>query len=147
MKIRSPIFSHNGIIPVKYSCDEEGASPPLQISEMPAEAKSLALIVDDPDAPATGGFVHWVAFNIDPSVNTIEENSAPPGAVEGMNSFGKAGYVSPCPPSGTHRYQFKLYALDTMLKLDSSAGREDVERAMEGHILSEALLVGLYKRQ
>lgn len=147
MKLTSPAFQNNENIPPKYTCDGENASPPLEISDAPAEAKSLALIMDDPDAPLAGGFIHWVAFNIDPATKEIRENSAPQNAIEGMNSTGHTGYTSPCPPTGTHRYFFKLYALDTTLSLDSSATREDVEKAMEGHILDQATLIGLYQRQ
>jgi hypothetical protein len=147
MKITSSAFQNNENIPPKYTCDGENVSPPLEISEVPAEAKSLALVVDDPDAPLAGGFVHWAVFNIAPGTNNIGENSTPQGAVEGMNSAGRTGYTSPCPPSGTHRYFFKLYALGTMLSLDSSATREDVEKAMEERILDQATLVGLYQRQ
>ncbi|PIU78690.1 MAG: YbhB/YbcL family Raf kinase inhibitor-like protein [Candidatus Moranbacteria bacterium CG_4_10_14_3_um_filter_44_15] len=147
MKITSSAFQNNENIPPKYTCDGENASPPLEISDVPAEAKSLALVVDDPDAPLAGGFVHWVVFNINSGTDSIGENSTPQGAVEGMNSAGRTGYTSPCPPSGTHRYFFKLYALGTMLSLDSSATREDVEKAMEGKILDQAILVGLYQRQ
>lgn len=147
MKITSSAFQNNESIPSKYTCDGENVSPPLEISDVPAEAKSLALIVDDPDAPLAGGFVHWVVFNIDPTTKEIRENSVPQGATEGMNSAGRTGYTSPCPPSGTHRYFFKLYALDAELALDNSAKREDVEKAMEGKILDQATLVGLYQRQ
>jgi len=147
MKLISSAFQNNENIPPKYTCDGENVSPPLEISDVPAEAKSLALIVDDPDAPLAGGFVHWVVFNIVPGTNNIGENSTPQGAVEGMNSAGRTGYTSPCPPSGTHRYFFKLYALGTMLSFDSSATREDVEKAMEGRILDQTTLVGLYQRQ
>jgi len=147
MKISSPAFENNGNIPAKYTCDGEGINPPLAISDVPESAKSLALIMDDPDAPIAGGFVHWVAFNLDPVTSEIKENSKPLGGIEGMNSSGKTGYTPPCPPSGIHHYQFKFYALDAILDLTSSAKREDVEKAMEGHILDKALVVGLYQRQ
>lgn len=146
MEITSPVFENNANIPAKYSCDGENINPPLEISAVPSEAKSLALIMDDPDAPIAGGFVHWVAFNIDPATKTIGENSHPASGIEGTNSAGKIGYASPCPPSGTHRYFFKLYALDNMLTLDSSAKREDTEKAMQGHILDQAELIGLYQK-
>lgn len=147
MKITSPVFENNANIPSKYSCDGENINPPIEISDVPNEAKSLALIVDDPDAPIVGGFVHWVAFNLGPGTKTLEENSKPDSGVEATNSAGKIGYASPCPPSGTHHYHFKLYALDAILNLDSSAKREDVEKAMQGHILDQAELIGLYKKQ
>ena len=146
MKITSPAFENNAGLPAKYTCDGENINPPLAVSGVPAEAKSLTLILDDPDAPVAGGFVHWVVFNLDPTTKNIEENSLPASGIGGMNSTGKTGYVSPCPPSGTHRYFFKLYALDSSLGLDSSAKREDVEKAMQGHILAQAELIGLYKK-
>lgn len=145
MKIESPVFKNNQIIPSKYTCDGENVNPPLKFLDVPETAKSLVLIVDDPDAPR-GTFVHWVVFNIDPKTKDIAENSAPAGAMEGMTSFGKAGYGGPCPPSGTHRYFFKLYALDIRLDLDKKATKQDVESVMEGHILDKAEIIGLYKR-
>jgi len=147
MKISSPVFQNNANIPPIYTCDAEGINPPLEIGGIPENTKSLALLMDDPDAPLEGGFVHWVVFNLDPGIKEIAENSKPESGTEGINSTGKIGYTPPCPPSGTHHYQFKLYALDTILNLTSSAKREDVEKAMERHILDEAMLVGLYQRQ
>jgi len=146
MKIESPVFSNNELIPKKYTCDGEDVNPPLKISEVPEEAKSLVLIVDDPDAPM-GTWVHWTVWNIDPKTVEIPENSVPEGAVEGITDFGKPGYGGPCPPSGTHRYFFKLYALDTTLDLDSNAKKTDIEKAMKDHILEKAELVGVYSRQ
>ena len=145
MKISSPAFENNQFIPVKYTCDGEDINPPLQIENVPKEAKSLVLIVDDPDAPI-GIWSHWVVFNIDPSVQFIEEDSSPEGAVEGLNDFKKHSYGGPCPPSGTHHYYFRLYALDTTLDLSSEATREDVLEAIKGHILASAELIGLYQR-
>jgi Raf kinase inhibitor-like YbhB/YbcL family protein len=147
MKIKSSAFENNADIPSKYSCDGQGVNPPLEFLEVPADAKSLALIVDDPDAPVTGGFVHWIVFNIDPETKEIAENGSPENAVEGTNSASETKFVSPCPPSGTHRYFFKIFALDEMLNLDSSAKRGDVEKAMAGHIIEQAELIGLYQRQ
>jgi len=146
MIIRSPSFQNNGLIPLKYTCDGEDINPPLEIGGVPESAKSLALIVDDPDAPM-GTWVHWVVWNISPETKQIEEGMVPEGVMEGMTDFGRAGYGGPCPPSGTHRYFFKLYALDTELNLDNSATKEDVEEAMKGHILDSAVLIGLYKRK
>lgn len=146
MKIESSAFGNNQSIPSKYTCDGENISPPLKISGVPEGTKSLVLISDDPDAPM-GTWVHWTVWNIDPQTQEIAENSLPPGAVEGETSFGKPGYGGPCPPSGTHRYFFKLYALDTSLDFDSSAKVKDIEQAMQGHVLDSAELVGLYKRQ
>jgi hypothetical protein len=145
MKLVSSVFENNGNIPAKYTCDGENINPPLEISGVPEGAKSLVLIVDDPDAPA-GDWVHWTIWNITLDIKAISENSVPDGSVEGTTSFGKPGYGGPCPPSGTHHYQFKLYALDTLLTLESSAKKKDIERAMEGHILDKTILVGLYQR-
>jgi Raf kinase inhibitor-like YbhB/YbcL family protein len=147
MNLASPAFKNNGNIPKKYTCDGNGINPPLAIYDVPIDTLSLVLIVDDPDAPMAGGFVHWVVFNIDPKTKEIGENSKPAGAIESTNSSGKTGYVGPCPPSGIHHYQFKLYALDEKLRLDKSAKRKDVLLAIAGHILDQALLVGLYQRQ
>lgn len=146
MKLTSPVFTNNQSIPQKYTCDGQDISPPLQISEVPEGTASLVLIIDDPDAPM-GTWDHWVVWNINPSTTSIEEDGVSEGAVQGMNSFGKQPYGGPCPPSGTHHYYFKLYALDTRLELDVSSKKKDVEVAMEGHILDRAELVGLYQRQ
>ena len=145
MKIESPVFEGNKSIPSKYTCDGEDINPPLKFSQIPEDAKSLVLIVDDPDAPG-GTWVHWTVWNIAPETEEIKEEDALQGAVEGITDFKKPGYGGPCPPSGTHRYFFKLYALDTSLALDSSAKKEDIEKAMEGHILAQAQLIGLYQR-
>jgi Raf kinase inhibitor-like YbhB/YbcL family protein len=147
MKISSPAFENNGDIPPKYTCDQEGASLPIEFSGVPAEAKSLALIMEDPDAPMAGGFVHWVIFNMNPKTSEIRENMKPESGIEGTGSSGKNGYIPPCPPSGAHHYHFKLYALDSELNLNESAKREDVEKAMEEHIIDRAEIIGLYKRQ
>ena len=146
MKIESPVFEQNKSIPSKYTCDGEDIYPPLKFSRIPEDAKSLVLIVDDPDAPG-GTWVHWTIWNITPETEEVGEANLPQGAVEGITDFGKSGYGGPCPPSGTHRYFFKLYALDTTLDLDSSAEKEDIEKAMEGHILAQTQLIGLYKKQ
>lgn len=146
LKISSTAFAHNGNIPAKYTCDGSNGSPPLKVENVPAGAKSLALIVDDPDAPA-GTWVHWVAWNIPPATGEIGENALPAGAEQGKNDWGRNSYGGPCPPSGTHRYFFKLYALDAPLRLGSATTKKDLERAMEGHIIARAELIGLYKRQ
>jgi hypothetical protein len=142
MKISSPEFENNKFIPKKFTCEAEDISPTLIIEVIPKEAKSLALIVDDPDAPM-GTWVHWVVFNI-PIVNRIEENNIP--GRQGINDFGRGNYGGPCPPSGTHRYFFKIYALDKMLNLNEGITKEGLENAMVGHILDKAELVGLYKK-
>ncbi len=146
MKISSPAFQDNGMIPSKYTCNGANANPELMIAGVPAGAKSLALIVDDPDAPAKV-WVHWLVFNIDPKTARIGENSVPQNAVQGTTDFKATGYGGPCPPSGTHRYFFKLYALDTTLSLGSSATKKDVEAAMQDHIMAQATLTGLYRQQ
>jgi hypothetical protein len=146
MNITSPAFTHNESLPGKYTCDSEGINPPLKISGVPQNAKSLVLILDDPDAPA-GTYTHWTVWNIDPKTEEIQENSVPKGAIEGITSSGETGYRPPCPPSGAHRYTFKLYALDTTLDLDSSAKVQDIESAMKDRILESSELIGIYSRQ
>jgi Raf kinase inhibitor-like YbhB/YbcL family protein len=146
IKIASAAFTQNGSIPEKYTCDGSDVSPPLTIENVPPEAKSLALIVDDPDAPA-GTWVHWVAWNIDPATKEIKENSIPPGTQEGMSDFRKRGYGGPCPPGGTHRYFFKLYALDTLLTLGPKTTKDLLEQAMKRHIVAQSELIGRYKRR
>lgn len=145
MKITSSAFSHNSKIPSKYTCDGENINPPLQFVDVPSSAKSLALIVDDPDAPAKT-WVHWVVYNIDPQTSEVKENSIPQGGIEGTTDFGKPGYGGPCPPSGVHRYFFKLYALDSALDLPQKAGKQIVEEKMKEHIIDQTELIGLYSR-
>lgn len=144
MKIISSAFEDKQLLPEKYTCVEKGVTPPLQFSEIPVNAKSLALILDDPDAVG-GNFAHWVVYNIPVNVSEFAENTKPSG-VEGVNSGGRSGYYPPCPPSGTgvHRYTFKLYALDTEMNLSGSVDKKAVENAMQGHILDQAELVGLF---
>lgn len=146
MRLSSPVFENNQYIPSKYSCDAENVNPPLLINEVPEGAQSLVLIVDDPDAPA-GDWVHWLVWNIKPDITEIIEDSVPQGAVQGLTDFGKNEWGGPCPPSGSHRYQFKLYALDSKLDLESRVEKKDLESAMQGHILEQSILVGLYRRQ
>ena len=146
MKITSKAFQHNQTIPGKYTCDGEDINPPLQIAEVPTKAKSLVLIVDDPDAPS-GTFVHWLVFNIPPAITKIEEDSVPANSIEGKTSFGGVSYGGPCPPSGTHNYHFKIYALDEKLKLDAAADKKAVEDAMTEHILDWTEIIGLYERK
>ena len=146
LTISSTAFRHNGMVPAKYTCDGTDVSPPLAIEGVPENAKSLALIVDDPDAPA-GTWVHWVVWNIDPKTKEIAEGSVPKGAQQGMNDFRKRDYGGPCPPSGTHRYFFKLYALDTLLSLGTGAAKADLERSLHGHLLAQAEIIGLYRRK
>jgi hypothetical protein len=145
MTLTSTAFAHQGFIPSQHACDSKDVSPPLNISGVPEAARSLALIVDDPDAPR-GDWVHWTIWNIDPRTAAVGEGAALAGAIEGQTDFGRPGYGGPCPPSGTHRYFFKLYALDTTLGLPASSRKAELERAMEGHILEQATLIGLYRR-
>ena len=145
MKIESSAFLNGEMIPAEYTCDGEGINPELLISGVPESAKSLALIVDDPDAPM-GNFNHWVAWNINPAVQKIEEDSLPKGAVSGINDNEEVGYIGPCPPGGIHRYYLKIYALDALLDLGPDARKKDLEEAMAEHILSEAELLGKYSR-
>jgi Raf kinase inhibitor-like YbhB/YbcL family protein len=146
MQITSASFENNKAIPSRYTCDGTDINPPLAFSKVPAEAKSLALIVDDPDAPV-GDWVHWTLWNIDPKTTEIAENTVPVGAIQGTTDSGKPGWGGPCPPSGTHRYQFKIYALDTVISLPTTAKKADIEKAMQRHILDQAMLIGLYKRK
>jgi len=145
MEIESPVFKNNKLIPSKYTCDGENVNPPLLIDDVPENAKSLVLIVDDPDA-SRGTWVHWTVWNIGPHIKEIKENSCPQNAVEGRTDFGRPGYGGPCPPSGTHRYFFKLFALNTTLDIDTSTEAADLEREIEDNILAKAQLVGLYRR-
>ena len=143
MKLTSPVFEEGQFIPSKYTCDGDDISPHLIISDVPSNAKSLVLIMDDPDAPM-GTFVHWVVWNILPDKKEILEDEDLPN--QGTNDFRKQTYGGPCPPSGAHRYFFKLYALDTTLNLSKEATKKDLEQAMKGHIINTAQLMGLYKR-
>ena len=145
MKITSSAFQEGGNIPSKFTCDGGDSSPPLRIAEIPSGAKTLALVVDDPDAPS-GVFTHWIVWNISPQTNAIAEGSAPQG-VQGTNDFGKFGYGGPCPPSGTHRYYFKIFALDRELNLPAGAKRNQLDAAMKGHVVAEGELKGRYAKQ
>lgn len=149
-EITSEAFEAEAPIPVKYTCDGENISPPLTWRDPPEGASSYALISDDPDAPA-GTWVHWVLFNIPGDARSLTEaipadETLPDGSSHGQNSWRTIGYGGPCPPSGTHRYFFKLYALDQMLELPASASKEDLLAAMEGHVLGETELMGTYAR-
>lgn len=143
MKLTSPNFQDNQKIPVKYTCRGEGVSPSLDIAAVPEGAQSLALMLKDPDAPS-GTFIHFVIWNISPSVLNIPENTLPFGSVVGMNTAGKNNYVSPCPPQGQHRYIYYLYALDTTLTLPPEATSKDLEQVMTGHILGSTTLTGIF---
>jgi Raf kinase inhibitor-like YbhB/YbcL family protein len=150
IKIKSPAFVPGGKIPGKYTCDGMDISPPLAWSSGPEGTKTFALICDDPDAPM-GIWVHWVLFNLPADIIELRENVPPErelenGAKQGMNDFRKIGYGGPCPPGGTHRYYFKLYALDTEINLEAEATKSELLKAMESHILAEAQLMGKYER-
>ncbi len=145
LTISSPAFGNCQMIPKIYTCDGQNINPPLLFSNIPQSAKSLALIVDDPDAPA-GTWVHWIVFNMPPTTIKIAPNSVPTGSTLGTTSFGKPGYGGPCPPSETHRYFFKLYALNTTLKADTKTTKATLVKEMQGHILDQAEIVGLYRR-
>ena len=142
LSVKSSAFENNKPIPKKYSCDGEEVNPPLTVEGIPAATKTLALVIDDPDAPR-GTFDHWVVWNIAPT-GKIDENKVP--GVEGLNSARQHGYLGMCPPSGKHRYFFKVYALDSKLDLKAASGKKDLENAMQGHVLAKGELVGLYKR-
>ena len=151
IKITSSAFAEGGMIPSKYTCDGADVSPPLQWDAVPEGTKSIALISDDPDAPM-GTWVHWVLFNLPAQTRELPENvppdeTLPNGAKQGITDFGRVGYGGPCPPSGTHRYFFKIYALDTELQIDTGAGKRGLLKAMEGHILGQGQLMGKYKRK
>lgn len=145
LKITSSAFQQAGSIPSKFTCDGANASPPLQIADVPSGAKSLVLIVDDPDAPS-GLFTHWIVWNISPETSTVAEGSTPKG-VQGTNDFGKSGYGGPCPPSGTHRYYFKIFALDRELNLPFGAQRSQLDAAIKGHVIAQGELMGRYSRK
>lgn len=146
MKITSSVFENGKDIPVKYTCQGENINPPLKIEEVSEKAISLVLIMDDPDAPS-GTFTHWIIFNIDPKIKEIVENSVPKEVDQAKNSAGQSSYAGPCPPSGIHHYYFKLYALDTTLSLGKQSGIKEVMGAINGHIIEDAQLVGLYQRK
>lgn len=154
MIIMSPSFKHAGVIPHRHTCDDVNISPALTWTGVPAGAKSLALIVDDPDAPDPGApkmtWVHWVVYNIPPKAEGLPETTSaeglPPGALQGLNDWQNAGYQGPCPPIGRHRYYFKLYALDSVLPDMKHPTKRALEKAMQGHVLAHSELIGLYQR-
>lgn len=148
MRIASPVFGEGGIIPSRYTCEGENLSPPLEFHNIPPQAVSLVLIVDDPDVPAfvrsDRMYDHWVLYNIPPETRALQENR--PIGTLGRNTSGQTGYTGPCPPDREHRYFFKLYALDCRLSLKAGASKRDVERSMEGHVISQAQLMGRYEK-
>lgn len=151
MELKSLVFDAGGSIPKKHTCDGPDLSPPLIWNTVPDRTQSLALICDDPDAPM-GVWVHWVIFNLPADARELPEGVPPQkmlpnGAKQGLNDFRRIGYGGPCPPSGEHRYFFKLFALDAKLDLEAGAKKADLLKAMEGHILSESKLMGKYRRR
>ena len=153
LKLTSPAFPHGGEIPAKYTCDGNDVSPPLAWSSVPANAKSLALVVDDPDAPDPAAprmtWVHWVLYNIPPSASSLAEavKALPAGTLQGLNDWGRSGYGGPCPPIGRHRYFHKLYALDVVLPDLGKPSKLKLESRMKGHIVAQAELVGTYQKR
>ena len=143
MKVSSPAFESKGLIPEKYTCQGTDINPPLIIEEIPEEAKSLALIVEDPDAPS-GNWIHWIVYDI-PIIGHIQENSVP--GTQGRNDYNKLDYGGPCPPYGVHRYFFRLYALDSSLNLEEGMDKESLVKAMHAHIMAHAELVGRYGKK
>lgn len=143
LKITSSAFPEGGDIPVEYTCQGDDVNPPFHIESIPAETVTLALIVEDPDAPG-GTFDHWIVFNIE-RTSSIARASIP--GISGINSAGKTGYLGPCPPSGSHRYYFRFYALDAHVELAAGADKEALKKAMESHILAEGSLMGRYRKQ
>ena len=146
MILISPSFENGGTIPRKFTCDGGDINPELLIQNVPAGAKSLALILHDPDAPIAGGFTHWVVWNITPATTAIKQESIPPGSLEGLNSGGKAGYFGPCPREGEHHYEFRLYALDAMLDLPDTATKTELSAEIKKHLIEETVLIGRYQR-
>jgi len=146
MRITSPAFSNNEMIPAEYTCDGADINPTLKFEDVPEDIKSLALIVDDPDAIGKT-WTHWVVLNIPPETTEIHEDSVPSEAILAMNDFGHTQWGGPCPPGGTHRYRFKLYALDGEPELEEDMTTSEIEEAIKPHVIDEAILIGLYSRE
>jgi Raf kinase inhibitor-like YbhB/YbcL family protein len=142
LQVSSPSFKNNDLIPQKFSCEGENINPALKIKEIPHGTKTLAVILFDPDA-SPDGFVHWVLWNLPPSSKIQEKIMS---GAKGNNGNGEIGYTGPCPPTGTHHYQFTVYALDTKLSLPETSGKKELEAAMQGHILAQGTITGLYKK-
>lgn len=145
INVTSAAFKNGGTLPKKYTCDGQGINPPLTIDDAPTNSKSLVLIVDDPDAPM-GTFNHWLVWNINPQTKEILENNLPRGGIVGVNDFGKNNFGPPCPPFGTHRYYFRIYALDIEINLEKTAKRGQLEDAIKNHVLNSGELIGRYSR-
>ena len=151
MHLRSSAFEQEGNIPREFTCEGRNISPELSWNGVPAGTKTFALVMHDPDAPVSGGFTHWVVYNIPASVDHLPEHvpnqdAVPGGGVQAKNDSGKYGYMGPCPPSGVHRYYFRLYALDVNLDSGAGSSKEALEKAMKGHVLGQAELLGRYQR-
>ncbi len=150
MKLTSTAFDDGGIIPSVYTCEGENKNPPLTISGVPSAAKSLVLIMDDPDVPAfvraDQMYDHWLLFNIPPETTEIAEQASPPPGIQGRNTSGANQYIGPCPPDREHRYFFKLYALDKVLDLYAGTTKKELEKAMVGHIIAQGQLIGRYEK-
>lgn len=146
MRLTSPVFTNNQKIPNKYTCDGEDVNPPLVFQDVSEEAQSLVLVVEDPDAPGKV-WVHWVVFNINPHTRGVGEDSVPEDGMEGVTDFGHTGYGGPCPPTGPHRYFFRLYALNTTLDATEDITKQELEQLIENHIIDKAELIGLYTRE
>ncbi len=151
LQLTSTAFRPEGEIPAKFSCDGRNISPELSWKGAPAGAKSFVLIMHDPDAPIAGGYTHWLVYDIPATANHIPEHAPnqdhlPGGGMQAKNQSGTYGYTGPCPPSGTHRYYFRLYALDSQLDLPAGINKAGLEKAMQGHVLAQAELMGKYKR-
>ncbi len=151
IKVTSTAFKDGGVIPLKYTCDGEDGSPPISWDTLPAVTQSIALISDDPDAPM-GNWVHWVVYNLPATFKELKEGIPPAEAIagggkQGINDFGRFGYGGPCPPGGTHRYFFKLYALDAVMDISGKVTKNKLESAMKGHVLAQGELMGRYSRR
>jgi Raf kinase inhibitor-like YbhB/YbcL family protein len=155
MSMTSTAFTHEGAIPTRYTCEGDDISPPLAFAGVPANAKSVALIVDDPDAPDPAApqrtWVHWVLYNLPTTATGLPEavasNALPPGTREGKNDWERTGYGGPCPPIGRHRYFHKLYALDVVLPDLNPPSKAELEKAMQGHVIAQAVLIGTYQKE
>lgn len=145
LQLTSPAFDDNGFIPEDYTCDGTDISPPLSISGVAVEAESLVLVVDDPDAPG-GSFIHWILYNINPQILEIPQDTIPADAMEGVNTYGNVGYGGPCPPAGTHRYVFTLYAIAKTLHFENPPSIAELEKSIEGEIIDSTELLGRYTR-
>ena len=146
MKIESIAFKENENIPREYTCQGDNVNPPLNFSDIPKGTKSIALIVDDPDAPS-GVWAHWLVWNMNPTSDGVGENSVPKGGIQGPNGRGANKYQGPCPPSGVHRYYFKLFALNKELNISTTTDKTGLENAMDGAIIEQSLFIGLYERK